>query len=421
MGSLVLIRPGNQVLIAVSLLAVIARGSWFNRLRWVAAFYVGSVAVTQGWATVEYLRYGASVAGRPSSASLATAVVLLAVLFPAQWRRGLALVGVLVAAALLLALGLRVHSPADYARSVAGSPGSDVFLFRAFQLDRLVSPDNGPASRKLARVVQAQLLTKEPYRSYGVDLHEFLSSGSDRVFQDLGTLGGEVDLQAVTQEAIRRHWQPFLSSIGWTIWDELWTRRIYTLAAADSGNPPSPQQVSTPSDYIVVNGQRLPRPTEGQPIPAPRFGNSILTLYGKARVVWRSGSDHQLVFDDPRDQRRYEKLGRDADRLSTRIPTRNGDPGLLHRLNQTSHAFPPPVVWLVVGLAGLAVRRPRHSLVALALSLAAGAVIVGTSLVAEAVAEYAAPVSPAFILLAAVGLLGAGARGSRLWRPRESG
>jgi hypothetical protein len=63
-------------------------------------------------------------------------------------------------------------------------------------------------------------------------------------------------------------------------------------------------------------------------------------------------------------------------------------------------------VWLVVGVVALAWRRPRRALVALAPAAAGLLVIVGSSLVAPAVAEYAVPVVPAFILLAAAGVFG---------------
>jgi hypothetical protein len=78
----------------------------------------------------------------------------------------------------------------------------------------------------------------------------------------------------------------------------------------------------------------------------------------------------------------------------------------VHRLNQISHVFPPLVAWLVIGLIGIALRRPARAAVALALAVAGLIVIIATTAVAPAVAEYAAPVSPAFLLLTAVGLVG---------------
>jgi hypothetical protein len=253
-------------------------------------------------------------------------------------------------------------------------------LFRAFEMDRIMSPDNGPASREMGRVVQRELLSKEPYRSYGVDLHEFFSSGSDRIFGDFTSLGG-VDFRAATSEAIHRHPGKF----------------------AAGGN--------TPSAIIVVNGRRLPRPSDGQPIPASRIGLGIGTIAGAAGEVWLSPSEHPLVFTSPVDKHRYSKFQDDTRRLTSRLPTRDAHPLLVHRLNQASHVFPTPVFWLLVGLGAFAFRRPRHALAALAPSIAALLVIVATGMVAFGVAEYAAPVSPAFVVMAAAGFLGAEPRG----------
>ena len=120
--------------------------------------------------------------------------------------------------------------------------------------------------------------------------------------------------------------------------------------------------------------------------------------------MWRSPTDHSFVFDDPRDERRYEKFGRDSDRLVARIPTRDPNEDLVHRLNQASRGFPPPIVWLAVGVIGLALRRPRHALVAVTPAAAGLTVIFASSLLVFAVPQYAAPVTPAFVLLAAAGL-----------------
>jgi hypothetical protein len=137
------------------------------------------------------------------------------------------------------------------------------------------------------------------------------------------------------------------------------------------------------------------------------------TLHGEAREVWTSPTEHAFVFDDPRDERRYAAFEADTGRLGSRVPTRDGNASLVHRLNQASRWFPPPGFWLFVGAVAMAVRRPRKALVAIAPAIAGLVVITGTALVAFGVAEYALPVGPAFILLAAAGLLGADPRRRR--------
>jgi len=424
MGLLVLVRPSNQVLIVLALLPLLLRAPWAERLRWVASFFVASAAVTQGWKVLATLLYGDEVGLRPSSAVLAACLLLLLLLLvPAAWARRLALLAiplVVAVVAVVVVTGGNVRSPVHYVRTLAQVPSGNVFLFRAFEIERIASPENGPASRELARVVQRELLANEPYRSYGIDLSEFFASGSNRMFGDLTSLGGSADLPAVTGEAIRAHPRTFATGITWTVWDMLWTRRVYASVAAPAANTGSTKEGET--EYIVVDGRRLPKPDDGQPIPASRVGLEIRTLYGQAREVWKSPTEHPLVFDDPRDERRWASFGRATNRLTERIPTRSSSSSLVHRLNQASRAFPPPIVWLAIGLVALAVRRPQRALVALAPSLAALVVILATSLVAFAVGEYAAPVSPAFVMLAAVGLVGAHPRGRlRLpWRGPSS-
>jgi hypothetical protein len=87
----------------------------------------------------------------------------------------------------------------------------------------------------------------------------------------------------------------------------------------------------------------------------------------------------------------------------------------VHRWNQVSHRFPPLVAWLLIGAVAFVYRRPRNALVAIAPSLAGLVVIVASALVAPAVPEYAAPVGPAFMLLAATGVVGAPASRRVAW------
>jgi hypothetical protein len=421
MGLLVLVRPANQTLILVTLLPLLVRGRWVDRLRWVAAFYVGSAAVTQAWIELKYLRWGTAVTAKPSVAVVATAVILVPFLFPAPWRRGLLVLALVGAAGIIAVEGFDAHNPVQYGRSLVQSPSSGVFLYRAYELERIVAPDNGPASRTLAQVARRELLSKDPYRSYGVSEHEFFASGSDRIFQDIQQLGGSVDLAAVAREAIRRHPRQFATGILQTIWSELWIKRVYSIAGAPRTSASGSGAGDSSSQFVVVNGRRLPRPTEGQPIPGSRFSPTMTFEHGTAREVWGPGAKHPLVFSDSRDQRAYDKLSRDTDRLSRRIPVHAANWGLAHRLNQTSHRFPPPMFWLALGVAAVVIRRPRRILIALAPVLAGLAVVVGSALVGAPIAEYAAPISPAFVVLAVVGLVGKEPRGlPRLRRHRVS-
>jgi Glycosyltransferase family 87/Dolichyl-phosphate-mannose-protein mannosyltransferase len=407
LGALVLVRPANQVLILVALLLLFLRAPWRERLSWLAAYIVPYVAVAQSWKAFAELRWGEAVTLTPSTGLVVLALILVPFLLPTPWRARVGVAVVLLVVAALAVRGLPGQSPAQYTRSVTKNE-SNQFLFRAFEVERIMSPQNGTASRRVARIVRRELLTREPYRSYGVDVDEFFSSGSDRVFGDMTNVVPAPDLAAATREAIREHPGTFATGIARTIWEELARRPVTapeSLTAGGNGTGPTQQ-----TQYIVVNGRRLPRPSEGQPIPASAFGPILWTPGGEAREVWRSPTEHEYVYSNPRDERRAEKFGDAVERLATRVPTRDANNGFVRRLNQASHAFPPLLAWLVIGLIAIALRRPRGALAALAPALAGIVVIVATSLVAPSVAEYAAPVSPAFVLLAAVGLGGTPSR-----------
>ena len=112
--ALVLIRPGNQVFLAFGLTPLVLDGAWRIRLARSAAFLGAAVVLLTVWASHNAVRYD------------------------------------------------------DFA--VARGTNIAIPFFRAFTQERIVSPENGPASRRLGAAVEHELLPQEPYRSYGVDI-----------------------------------------------------------------------------------------------------------------------------------------------------------------------------------------------------------------------------------------------------------
>ena len=411
-GALVLVRPSNQVLLVMALIAVFVRAPWRDRLSWAAASFIASVVVSQSWHVFATWRWDSAVALKPSTGLVGGAVVLVPLLARGPWRSRSAIAIGLLVVAFVAVRGWPTKSPTQYVRAVEQN-WSNQFLYRSFELDRIIRPQNGAASRRLAEVVRRDLLHREPYRSYGVDVNEFFASGSDRVFGDLTGVAPPADLAGATREAIRRHTGTFAASIGRTIWQEVALRPVYAPLPAGETGGGAGSAAAPRTQYVVVHGRRLPKPSEGQPIPASAFGPILWTPGGKAYEVWTSPTEHHTVVTDARDRARIAKFDRDTGRLAARIPTRTGNASVIHRLNQASHAFPPAIVWLVIGLAAFLWRRPRHALIVLAPTIAGLIVIVASSLVAPSVAEYGAPVTPAFLMLAAVGAVGVPVRGAR--------
>ena len=157
---------------------------------------------------------------------------------------------------------------------------------------------------------------------------------------------------------------------------------------------------------MPVANRQLPVPGEGEPIPAARQSSYITTPDGRIREVWTSPTDHQVVFSRPADAARAAEIDRRVDGLLEGFPDRSPRPGAIDRVNSASRWYPRPVLWLLVGLVAVLVRRPRRLAIPLTLAGAALLILLSTSLAVYAVAEYSVPVTPAFVLLAATGLLG---------------
>jgi hypothetical protein len=341
---------------------------------------------------------------RPVAQVLLLVVLVLLVVAPG-WRARVAAAAAFSLAAALPLLGWYVHNGVrldDY--TIARGGGVTLPLFRAFVADRIVEPGNGPATRELAAAVARDLLPYEPYRSYGIDLDRFFSSGSSRMHDDLTVLadrtwGWDDDyrhLARVGREAVRAHPGTYFRGVARDL-----RRLLVWPLYPPAGDRDAAAVVGTP-----VSQTDLPPPSEGQPIPSARTAPYISTPDGRIREVWTSASDHHIVFDDPADTVRAAALDRRVDELLGGLPDRDVRPGLTTWLERASRWYPRPVVWLLVGLVAVAWRRPRGASIPLTLAGAAFVVLVSTVLAVYAVAEYSVPVGPAFVLLATVGVLG---------------
>ena len=348
------------------------------------------------------LGIAAAVYARPVGQVLV--LVGLVPLVAAHGRRPRVAAAAAFAAGVLVPLGaLAVHNEVRGDDLTVVRGGSASLLFRTFVADRIVEPGNGTASEELAAAVARELLPNEPYRSRGIDLETFFSSGSSRMHDDFTVLsdrtwGWDDDyrrLGRVAREAILAHPGAYARGVG----RDLWRLLLWPLYA-----PVPEAEASAP-------GQRSEQATgpstdDGEPIPSSREAPYISTPDGRIREVWTSPTEHGLVFRDPADAGRADALDREVDELLGGLPTRAGRSTLVDLVNDLSRLYPRPFMWLLVGLVAALWRRPRGIAVPLVLAGAAVLVLLSTSLAVYAVAEYAVPVVPAFVLLATVGVLG---------------
>ena len=347
---LALVRPGNALLLVAALFPFVLPGTWRARATWAGALLAAGIAPLAAWAVLNGVRFG------------------------------------------------------DYTLARGGN--GVIPFYRAFITDKIVSPDNGPSSRRLARAVQQHLLTRDPYKSYGVTLHEVFSSGSFRIHEDLYLLSDQVfgwDSNYSIErkagiEAVEKHPGTYAKGVLGTIWHQLSKSYFRSLPAASTPTEPAPQP------QVRVKGKELPAPTEGQPIPA---GQSVWISRPDncIRDVWTSATQHHFAFCKPGFERRFNQIGRELDDLFGALPDRSGNRELALRLNQASRWYPRIILWIALGLIALVVRRPRGAKTLVALALGALFVITFNALGLFADPRFALPVAPAFVLFGLGALL----------------
>ena len=339
------------------------------------------------------------------------AVLLVFALFPltlrADWRTRVGWAAAVTAAAVLPLAAWAAHNGMRFDTYTLARGGNAIIPFyRAFITDRIVSPENGDASRRLADAVERQLLTREPYRSYGVTLDEVFESGSFRIHEDLYLLsdqafGWDSDYEILREagvEAVKANPGAYASGVLDTIWSQLW--KPYYGAVSRGGRSPAREAGTT-----VPGGPRLPEPTEGEPIPAGQVV-WISRPDQAIRQVWTSPTEWHLEFDDPGDRARLAAIEEERDRLFGGFPDRDGNAALGRRLNQLSRWYPRPALWLLVGAIALGWRRPRGWLTLVSLAAAALLVVSLNALGLFADPRFVLPVAPAFVLFGIGALLG---------------
>ena len=402
------------LLVAAALLVYPAYGLMFHELSsepvFAASFALWALLVVRAWEEPTPARFAWAGLGvallalvRPGNAIL-LAFVLYPLLLRANWRRRLLRGGAFLAAGIAPLLAWAVLNGVRFGDYALARGGNAVIPFyRAFITDRIVSPDNGPSSRRLADAVSRHLLTRNPYKAYHVTLHEVFTSGSFRIHEDLYLLSDQVFgwdtnyaiLRKAGIEAVRKHPGAYTSGVAETVWQQL-SKSFFR-------SPAAPASTATPT-HAQQQTTRLPTPTEGEPIPSGQ--NAWISRPDNCiRDVWTSATDHHFTFCKPSFRPRFDAIVRRTDGLFAALPDRRGNAQLSLRLDQLSRWFPRLIIWIVVGLLALALRRPRGSGTLAALALAAFAVIVFNALGLFADPHFALPVAPAFVLLGAGGLL----------------
>ena len=413
-----LVSPGAAVGTSLILLAYPGYGLIFHEVSSEPVFAL----IFAGWALLvgravtapsptRFALVGGGIAlatlARPGNLIL-VAFAFLPLLLRAPMRPKLMMTGATLVAAVLPLAAWALLNGARFGEVTLARGGSVVF-YHAFVVDRAIEPGNGPQTRRFLDTIERELLTREPYRSYGVGLDEVLSSGSLRVNEDIdvfaserwGWDGGPALLDRVGMEAVRAYPGVYVKNTFRSIWLEL-SEPLYRVVGA-------PEEISAhpPTVESAVDGRPLPAPSEGQPIP-PGQSFWIVRPDNGIRQVWTSPTETKLVFANADLERRYRQVERRTNELFAAFGDRTGSTTLGLRLNQLSRWFPRPVLWLAVGLVVVVIRRPRRPItLALLTPVAAGLLILaGTAAAVGPDVRYALPVAPAFVAFAVGALLG---------------
>jgi hypothetical protein len=281
----------------------------------------------------------------------------------------------------------------------------------------LVHPSNGPASRELAQVIESDLLTREPYRSYDVTLHEFLNTGRIRQWADLPPLsdrtwGWDSDygkLRAVALEAVRRHPGRYARGVARSTAGILNAR--YTPEPKEA--PPKPTTIEcgpgcVGDGHVRIKGRLLPEPFEqGEPIPNGAFHWFQSRPDQSISMDWSSSfSSPRFRFADDDTRRDYERLRDDVQEMMDQLPSRDSSSAVTDALNDVTRLQPTMALWLLVGGIGLLLWPARNRRILVLLCALGLTVVVGAALSFPSGVEYHVPSDPLFILFGLAGLFG---------------
>lgn len=341
---LVLIRPANQVLLPAVLAPLLAAAPWRRRLAWVAACLAAAVLPLAGWAVHNGIRYDDYVVAR----------------------------------------GGRAWVP----------------FLRVWLADRTVAPENGPASRRLAGLVEDEVLGEEPFRALRVPLDAYLANGSNYETVRLIALsdrvvGRDSNYDVIFDsalEAIRAHPGTYARGVADVFWEFLMQAPIREGVAPRAQTAPEP-----PSPTFESGGVVLPNPQATVLLDGVPYGFVWCALDYIDSCILR---DPSLVYDDPASQARYREVVSQVRVWDAELPSRTGQAWVTEILDRITPRFPRPPLWLAVGAIALVWRRPRGWRTIVVLWSAAAAVL-GIHAASQGIApEFSLPLYPLFIVTA---------------------
>ncbi len=338
---------------------------------------------------------------RPANQVLLLPLVLAPLLVRERWSRRLAWTGACLVAALVPLVAWAVHNGVRYDDTTVARGGRAwVPFLRVFLADKTVSPENGPASRRLAALIEREILARDPHRALGVTLPVYLRNGSNyetvRLIalsdREFGWSSNYDVLFDSALEAIREHPGTYARGVADVFWDFLMQRPLREDVAPRAQAAPEP-----PAPTFERDGAVLPNPQA-----------TVLTVGVPYGFVW-CASDYidscilrrpAAVWSDPRRRARYAEIVSQVREWDADLPSRSGVDWVTEILNRITPRYPRPPLWLAAGLVGLVLFRPRYWRTIVLLWLSAAVVLLVHAASQGVAPEFALPLYPIFIVTA---------------------
>lgn len=338
---------------------------------------------------------------RPASQVLVLAAAVVALVAAGTLRVRAARVAVTLAAAILPLLLWAGVNGIRYDDFTVVRGGKAWVPF--FKVAGSTDPANGPASRKLAAAVEQHVLTLPPYHRLDVSVQTYFRGTSNLEIlrmialsdQTFGRASNYDVLFDASLETIRHHPSAYLDSVTTTMWRFLSQRVALEPVRRGQTYPPGPL-------VKLVDGKPMPTPIAVSPlVPAVAWGFNPCPTNDIDRCILE---DPSRAFPSEREQRRYVALTSKVRSWNAELPVRNGVRALEGKMSTLSFNTPPSIVWIVIALAALVLRRPRGGAVLLVLLGAAGLVLLVHALSQAPQAEFELPFAPLFALVAIAAL-----------------